>query len=73
MAKLNKKEMIDNYKSILIDKEYNYLNQLELGFINDNCTIQAFNILIHCIENIEIFNNRQVNDITNHINKLSYV
>lgn len=73
MAELNKKEMINNYKSILIDKEYNYLSRLELGFINDNCAIQTFNILIHCVENIEIFNNRQVNDITNHINKLSYV
>lgn len=73
MEDLNKKEIVNNYKTILAEQEYNYLKQLELGFINENCTIQLFNILIHCIENIEIFNNTQTNNVLNHINKLSYV
>lgn len=64
---------IDNYNMILVNIEKRNIDALELGFINDNCAPMLFSILIHCMENIEIFNPTQLNNISNFINKLSYV
>lgn len=68
-----KQDIIDNYNIILSNMQKRNIDALELGFINDNCNIMLFSILIHCKENIEIFNDTQLNNISNFINKLSYV
>lgn len=65
--------IIDNYNLILVNMEKRNIDALELGFINDDCAPMLFSILIHCMENIEIFNPTQLNNISNFINKLSYV
>lgn len=65
--------LIDNYNMILVNMEKRNIDALELGFINNDCTLILFSILIHCMENIEIFNPTQLNNISNFINKLSYV
>lgn len=65
--------LIDNYNLILVNMEKRNIDALELGFINDDCAPMLFSILIHCMENIEIFNPTQLNNISNFINKLSYV
>lgn len=65
--------LIDNYNSLLIDMQSNNIKRLELGFISDDCVPMLFSILIHCMENVEIFNTTQLNNISNFINKLSYV
>lgn len=65
--------LIDNYNFILVNMEKRNIDALELGFINDDCAPMLFSILIHCTENIEIFNPTQLNNISNFINKLSYV
>ena len=49
------------------------IDALKLGFINDDCVPILFSILIHCMENIEIFNPTQLNNISKFINKLSDV
>lgn len=64
---------IDNYNMILVNMEKRNIDALELSFINDDCAPMLFFILIHCMENIEIFNPTQLNNISNFINKLSYV
>lgn len=68
-----KQTLINNYNMMLVNMEKRNIDALELGFINDNCAPMLFSILIHCIENIEIFNPTQLNNISNFINKLSYV
>lgn len=65
--------LIDNYNSLLADMQSDNIKRLELGFISDDCVPMLFSILIHCMENIEIFNSTQLNNISNFINKLSYV
>ena len=65
--------IIDNYNIMLANMEKRNIDALELGFINDDCVPMLFSILIHCVENIEIFNPTQLNNISHFINKLSYV
>lgn len=66
-----KQTLIDNYNLILVNMEKRNIDALELGFINDDCVPILFSILIHCMENIEIFNPTQLNNISKFINKLS--
>lgn len=73
MAELNKDAAVNGYKNTLIDKEKKILDLIELGYITNPCAVQTFGILTHCVENIEIFNNRQTINVVNFINKLSYV
>lgn len=65
--------LIDDYNSLLADMQSDNIKRLELGFISDDCVPMLFSILIHCMENIEVFNSTQLNNISNFINKLSYV
>lgn len=65
--------LIDDYNSLLADMQSDDIKRLELGFISDDCVPMLFSILIHCMENIEVFNSIQLNNISNFINKLSYV
>lgn len=65
--------LIDDYNGLLANIQSDNIKRLELGFISDDCVPMLFSILIHCMENIEIFNDTQLNNISNFINKLSYV
>ena len=67
------KTLIDNYNSLIADMQSDNIKKLELGFISDDCIPMLFSILVHCIENIDIFNSKQLNNISNFINKLTYV
>lgn len=68
-----RQSIIDNYNIMLANMDKRNIDALELGFINDDCVPMLFSILIHCVENIEIFNPTQLNNISHFINKLSYV
>lgn len=68
-----RQSIIDNYNIMLANMEKRNIDALELGFINDDCVPMLFSILIHCVENIEIFNPTKLNNISHFINKLSYV
>jgi len=72
MKEQTKQNIVDRYNSILIDIERRNIDAIELGFINNDCSPILFSILIHCVENIEIFNNDQLININSFINKLSY-
>ena len=68
-----KQTLIDDYNSLLADMQSTNIKRLELGFIFDDCVPMLFSILVHCMENVEIFNATQLNNISNFINNLSYV
>lgn len=72
MEEQTKQSIVDRYNSILIDMEQQNIEATELGFINNDCSPILFSILIHCVENIEIFNKDQLININSFINKLSY-
>lgn len=68
-----RQKLIDAYNGILTNMQFDDIKRLELGFISDDCASMLFSILVHCMENVEIFNTAQLNNISNFINKLSYV
>lgn len=63
-------ELIDNYNALLADEEERGIKALELGYIIDTCFTTVFPILIHCIENIDIFSDEQCNNINHFINTI---
>ena len=72
MEEQTKQNIVDRYNSILIDIERRNIDAIDLGFINNDCPPILFSILMHCVENIEIFNKDQLININSFINKLSY-
>lgn len=56
---------------------YNEINikKLNFGFAPDECTSETnmmYSICIHAIKEIELFNNKQIDNIMNIINSLNY-
>lgn len=68
-----KEKLLQEYRNTLVNINENDIKLMELGFIADNnCNTMIFPILIHCMENLDIFNDEQLNNITLFINKLNY-
>lgn len=67
-----KQNIINNYNNILFKLQVDDINREQAGFISTNCNSMLLSILIHCVENINIFNNSQLINISNFLNKLSY-
>lgn len=65
-----KAKLIDNYNTLLANEEEREIKALELGYITNDCFIIVFPILIHCIENINIFSDEQCNNINHFINTI---
>lgn len=63
MSTIDYNELVKEYNILLSKIEIADIKRLELGFINDNCDIQLLSILIHCIENINIFDNDELYNI----------
>lgn len=67
------KSIINNINENFILANKNAIDKIRLGFIdNDYCIPLLYSITIHCIENIEIFNEDQLTNIEDYINKLNY-
>ena len=69
---MNNQDIINKYNELFADMNDKDIKILELGFIKDNCNSMLFGILIHCMENIEIFNETQTNNINHFIHRLRY-
>lgn len=67
-----KQDLIDKYNELLVTLETQNIEATKYGFIEDNCNTMLFSILIHCMENLEIFTSNQLTNIYSFINKLSY-
>lgn len=65
-------DLINSYKKTIIKIEEDSYYKFKLGFINNNCTPTVFGILVHCMENLDIFNETQLNNIQHFISKLQY-
>lgn len=68
-----KEFLTEQYRNTLIKMTKNDIDIVSMGYVPDACTSMMFSILIHCMENIEIFNTTQINDISYLLNKISYV
>lgn len=70
---LVRERLLEEYTKLFIKRNNDTIDKLRLGFIEEDCSIPTLNIITHCIENMEIFNNEQLNTLSNYLNKLSYV
>lgn len=65
--------LVDDYKKNIIISEENNVLKMQLGYVENNCDVMIFSILYHCIENKDIFTNKQWKNIlefSNYINKI---
>lgn len=64
-----KEDIINKYNNLLININTNDVNKINYGFVDNNCDSILLSILIHCIENIDIFNDSQLSNIDEFLNK----
>lgn len=67
-----KEDIIKTYNDLLINMKVNDINKINYGIIDNNCDSILFTIIIHCVENINIFNEQQLLNINNYLNKIIY-
>lgn len=72
MANLYKKDVVDNYKKNFATIQENQIKSLEFGIVQDNCQSILLSILIHCIENMDIFTDEQAENINLFTSKLAH-
>ena len=70
--KINETLVIECREKI-INSEKNNINKLYLGYVEDNCDVFVLNILFHCIENKDIFIEKQWNNIIKYINHVNSI
>lgn len=64
--------LLTEYRNEFIDDINSDINKTILGFVSNNfCKLFAFNLLLHCVENINIFTEEQVDNIFNCLNSVS--
>lgn len=67
-----KDKIYNDYQNILFNIEESDIKKQELGFINNNCNSIILSILIHALQNIDIFTNEQLANINFMLNKITY-
>lgn len=65
--------LLEQYEKLFIQKNADTIQKLRLGFFEEDCSISAVSIMIHCMENLELFNTTQLNNISHLINRMAYV
>lgn len=62
-------QLITDFNEIFIDKNVNIVEMLKIGFISTDTTVPVISMIIHCIENIEIFDNKRLHKLSKIIKK----
>jgi len=65
--------LIEQYENLFIRRNTDIIEKLRFGFIEEDCSIPIISIVIHCMENLEIFDNTQLNNIQQILSRLNYV
>lgn len=65
--------LLEQYEKLFIQRNADTVEKLRLGFFDEDCSIPAVAIMIHCMENLELFNTTQLNNISHLINRMAYV
>ena len=65
--------LLEQYENLFVEKNADVIEKLRLGFFEEHCYIPVIFIIINCIENIELFNNAQLDNINHLINRLAHV
>lgn len=65
----------NNFDAINIEINNININRANAGFVNTDCDFvktMFSSICIHCLNNLFIFNNEQINNLNNIINRIKY-
>ncbi len=65
-------KVLNDYKLLLAKIQINEINIKKTGFINNSCISYIHSYLLHCMENIDIFNKEELNYIHVTINNILY-
>lgn len=72
MKNNHKENIIAGYtKNLLVIDERNVESLIAFGYVTTNYENSLFHILLECIKHIEIFNEEQIANVVNMINKVS--
>lgn len=69
---MDKQDEVDNLNVELAHLLKQEVQKLQFGFMTNNCETSLLSIIIHCVENVEIFTETQFNKLTHYTNKLLY-
>lgn len=61
--------LINSFSEKFIKANINEIELIKNGFIPDKCYTPKLSLIVHCMENIEIFNDEQKGNLNNIINK----
>lgn len=68
-----KQSVYDSYIKLFIDKNVEEVQLLNFGIILEKCYTPKISMIIHCMENIDIFNDDQLSNLKEMINQYKYV
>lgn len=63
--------IVDELRFLLAKMDKRDIDALEFGFVNDTCPSMLFSIFIHCMENYHIFNDKQMENLSEFIKQMS--
>lgn len=63
-------EYIDNLNGFLADVLISDAEKIKYGIVPNMCKAMMTNILIHCFENVDLFNNTQMSNINYMLNSM---
>lgn len=65
--------LVDSFTNLFIQKNSEEVELLDLGIITTKCYTPKISMLIHCMDNMDLFNDEQKGNIQTMINKYKYV
>lgn len=68
-----KQSVYDSFVKLFIDKNVEEVQLLNFGIVLQKCYTPKISMLIHCMENIDIFNDEQRSNLQEMINKYKYI
>ena len=65
-------KMIDEYNKLFVNKQVHFINALTFGIIDNDCSVPFVSMLIHSMENIEIFRGKHLAKLSRIITRINY-
>ena len=73
VEEIAKENTYNSFLELFGNKAIEDVELLKLGFVGTKCYTPKIALLLHCMDNIEIFNKKQLENLNILINKYKYV
>ena len=57
-------KILDDFNELFVGKNINNIELAKLGFVNNDIAVPMISMIIHCVENIDIFNHKQLHKLS---------